>query len=63
MSYPKWLYSASGAVMVPDAAAHEALEGAWVESPALVGIAIATLEAEQTPEPEKRKPGRPKKVE
>lgn len=60
MSYPKWLYSASGAVLVADAASHEALSGAWFESPALV----LPDEPETTAqEPEKRKPGRPKKAE
>lgn len=33
-SYPKWLYSASGAQIAPDAAAHAALGSGWVESPA-----------------------------
>ena len=37
--YPKWLYSASGAQIVPDEAAHAALGKGWYESPVDVPVA------------------------
>lgn len=38
-TYPKWLYSANGAQVVPDEATHAALGGSWYESPVEVPVA------------------------
>lgn len=53
-SYPKWIYSAEGPRLIQSEQEHPG--AGWFESPADIG-------KEEHKEPEKRKPGRPKKTE
>ena len=43
-TYPCWLYSESGAVLLHSKAQEDALLGAWVDSPAKVGKAVVLPE-------------------
>lgn len=58
-SYPKWLYSVDGAVLVQTHEEHAALVGTWRESPA--DVQAEEVPADVPEEAPKRR-GRPPKV-